>query len=204
VTLALSLGPERYTVPTVTKLALADAVGALRVAHLQVGGQTNDYNDTVPAGAIVSSTPQAGVLAKPDTPVALVVSRGPAPVTAPNLKNLTPAAAQTALQKLGLRVTQTSEFSETVSIGGVIGITPTTGLYRTQAVSLRISKGPQLVQIPSGIENVSPGYAKQLLSSLGLNVAIRSFPGLDSSILTVRPGPGSLVRLGSQVTIFLY
>jgi hypothetical protein len=62
-----------------------------------------------------------------------------------------------------------------------------------------------MVTIPYGIENDSPGYAKQVLQSLGLVVQTHSyFPGLDSSILTVRPGGGSYVRVGSQVSIYLY
>jgi serine/threonine-protein kinase len=204
VTITLSLGPERYTVPTVTKLALADAVSALRVAHLRPGPQSPAYSDTVPAGVVVSSDPTPGVLVKPDTSVALVVSRGPAPVNPPNVAGLPPVAAQTALQKVGLRVTTSNDFNNTVPVGQVIAITPSTGLHRTQIVTLHVSKGPQMVRIPADIENYSPGYAKQVLQSLGLSVSIRSFPGLDSSLLTVRPSGGSLVRVGSQVTLFLY
>jgi beta-lactam-binding protein with PASTA domain len=205
VRLKVSLGPERYSVPTVTGLRLVDAVAALRVAHLHPGTPSNAYSDSVPAGAVISITPTAGTEAKPQAPVAIVASRGPAPVTAPKLTGMTAGTATTALQKLGLKVTVSNDFSETVPIGQVIGVIPATGLHRTQKVSLSVSKGPRLVQIPNDIErDFSPGYAKQYLSSLGLNVVTRSFPGLDSSIAKVLPGPGSLVRVGSQVTILLY
>ncbi len=205
VSLTLSLGPERYTVPTVDKLSLADAVAALRVAHLHPDTPTTAYSDTVASGAVISIKPAAGLSVKPQTPVAIVVSNGPAPVTVPKLSGLTGDQAVKVLQKLDLKVTVSNDFTDTVPIGQVIAITPSKNLHRTQTVHLSVSKGPQMVTIPSGIENDSPGYAKQVLQSLGLNVVTHSyFPGLDSSILAVRPGGGSYVRVGSQVSIYLY
>ncbi len=205
VTLQLSLGPERYTVPTVEKLTLADAVDALRVAHLHADTPTGVYSDTVAKGSVISIDPAAGNQVKPQTHIAIVVSNGPAPVTVPTLTGLTGDQAKAKLVKLGLKVNVTQDFSDTVAIGQVIGLTPSKNLHRTQTVSLSVSKGPQMVSIPYGIENDSPGYAKQVLQSLGLDVQTHSyFPGLDSSILAVRPGGGSYVRVGSQVSIYLY
>ncbi len=204
VTLRLSLGPERYTVPTVTGLKLGDAVSALRIAHLHADTPTQAYSDTVASGAVVSTDPVAGKSVKPDTHVAIVQSQGPAPVTAPKVAGMSGTAALAALQKLGLKVTTDQEFSETVPTGQAIALTPSSGLHRTQPVKLTISKGPQYVLIPGDIENWSPDHAKQYLQSLGLKVATYSFPGLDSSILNVKPSPGTYVRLNSQVTIYLY
>ena len=191
VTLTLSLGPERYTVPTVLRLPLADAVSALRVAHLHPETPTTTYSDTVPNGDVISIDPVAGTSAKPQTPVAIVISKGPAPVTIPKLSGLTGDQAKAQLQKLALKVTVTSDFSDTVAIGQVIGITPSKNLHRTQTVHLSVSKGPPVVTIPSGLDNTSPGYAKQVLQSLGLIVDTYDFPGLDSSILALRPGGGT-------------
>ncbi len=204
VTLKLSLGPERYTVPTVTGLQLADAVSALRIAHLHPDTPSQAYSDTVASGAVISTDPVAGKSVKPDTHVAIVKSMGPAPVTAPKVAGMSGQAALSALQKLGLKVTADQEFSETVPSGQAISLTPSSGLHRTQSVKLIISKGPQYVLIPGDIENWSPDHAKQYLQSLGLKVATFSFPGLDSSILNVKPSPGTYVRLNSQVTIYLY
>jgi eukaryotic-like serine/threonine-protein kinase len=204
VTLKVSLGPERYTVPTVTGLKLSDAVSALRISHLHPATPTEAYSDTVPKGSVISIDPVAGRSVKRDTPVAIVMSNGPAPVTAPKVAGVPGNVALVALQKLGLKVTASQDFSETVYSGQAISITPSSGLHRMQAVKLSISKGPQLVQIPGQIEDWSPGYAKQYLQSLGLRVSEFKVPGLDSSILSVKPNPGSYVRLNSQVTIYLY
>ena len=204
VTLKVSLGPERYSVPTVTGIALADAVSALRVAHLHADQPTNGYSDTVKLGNVISTDPVAGKLVKPDTHVAIVVSQGPAPVKAPKVAGLQAAAATTQLQKLGLKVTTTQDFSDTVPAGQVIGMSPSKDLHRTQSVKLSISKGPQLVTIPFDIENYNPSNVKQILNSLGLNPVTYSFPGLDSRVLSVKPDPGTSVRVGSNVTIYLY
>ncbi len=204
VTLKVSLGPERYTVPTLDKLSLADAKAALTISHLQLGTEKHSYHDTIPAGQIISFTPPAGELVKPGTPVNVVISDGPAPVKTPKLDGVTGDAAQQQLQKLGLKVTRAEEFSDTVPIGQVIRLTPDTGLHRLQTVTLTVSKGPQLVQIPGNIENYSPDHAKQLLQSLGLQVATYSFPGLDTRVLKIKPEAGSMVKVGSQVTLYLY
>ncbi len=100
------------------------------------------------------------------------------------------------LQKLGLKVTVTNDYSDTVPIGQVIGITPAKNLHRTQTVSLSVSKGPQMVTIPPGLDNDSPGYAKQVLESLGL---VGADPQLLPRSRQLHPGdpPGPwLVRAG--------
>jgi serine/threonine protein kinase/beta-lactam-binding protein with PASTA domain len=204
VSVELSLGPERYTVPTVTNLQLSDAVSALRVAHLHPDTPTEVYSDTIAVGAVVSITPAAGSVVKPSTPVAIKVSKGPQPVTAPKITDLTGDAAKAALEKAGLKVTVAQAFSSTVNFGMAIGITPATGLHRTQSVKLTVSKGPQMVYIPSNIEDYSPSNAESYLTGLGLNVGIFSVPGLDSRILRVKPDAGSSVAIGSSVTIYLY
>ena len=181
--------------PTVLKLSLADAVAALRVAHLHPDTPTSAYSDTVPSGSVISIKPAAGASVKSQTPVAIVLSKGPAPVTVPKLTGMTGDQATTALRRLDLKVTVTNDYNDTVPIGQVISLTPAKNLHRTQTVHLSVSKGPQMVTIPLGLDNDSPGYAKQVLESLGLVVDEHSyFPGLDSSILAIRPSPGSYVR----------
>ena len=134
-----------------------------------------------------------------------MVSNGPAPVKIPKLTGLTGDQAKSRCRSSGLKVSVTQDFSDTVAIGQVIGLTPSKNLHRTQTVSLSVSKGPQMVTIPPGLDQDSPGYAKQVLQNLGLVVVEHSYVfGLSSSILAIRPGPGSYVRVGSQVSIFLW
>jgi beta-lactam-binding protein with PASTA domain len=77
-------------------------------------------------------------------------------------------------------------------------------LHRMQAVTLTVSKGPQMVYIPNNIEDYSPNHAESYLTGLGLKVGTFSVPGLDSRILRVKPDAGTSVPIGSSVTIYLY
>ena len=70
------------TVPQIAGLAEADAINALAAAGIQVGARTTAYDGVVPAGVVISSDPPAGTVIDPAvTPVAYVVSLGPAPQT---------------------------------------------------------------------------------------------------------------------------
>jgi serine/threonine-protein kinase len=182
---------------------VVDADAALRVSHLRAGQRTENYSDTVPSGEVISNTPVAGEQVKPDTPVDYVVSSGPAPVTVPKLSGLTGDAASQALTKLGLKVTVTQDFSETVQIGQVIGLSPSNGLHRMQAVTLSVSKGPQLVQIPANIKTYNPTNAENYLKQLGLKVQKYSFPGMDTRIIAVSPDAAEMIKVGATVTLYL-
>ncbi len=77
-------------------MAAEDALNQLIDAGLQPGERTDAFDDEVPAGAIVSTTPEAGTEVAPGTTVDYLVSSGPEPtptpeptpelVTVPNLR----------------------------------------------------------------------------------------------------------------------
>ena len=75
---------------------------------------TEDYSKTVPEGAVISMTPKAGATVPQGSPVSLVVSKGPPPVTVPDLYTMSEADARTRLKNLGFKVVVTYP----------IGITP--------------------------------------------------------------------------------
>ena len=76
-------------------------------AGLIVGAVSQQASATVPAGSVISQTPAPGTLVGPGSPVDLVVSLGPLPVTVPNLFGLLQSTAVTTLQNLGLNATVT-------------------------------------------------------------------------------------------------
>ncbi len=203
VTLRVSLGPERYSVPAITDRTVSYANDALKIARLKPGDVTKVWSDTVEADVVISASPAAGTSVKADTPVDYTVSKGPQPVELPKLDGLTGDQAKLALTKLGLKVTVTSEFSETVTFNQVIGVNPSKDLHRTDTVTLTISKGPPLVQIPSDIKSYNPANAQRYLESLGLKVATYNIPGLKSRVIGTDPDPGTMVRVGSTVTLVL-
>ena len=76
------------TVPDLVGLTQAEAEAAIIAADLIVGTITGVNSGTVPAGEVISQSLTAGDSATGGSVVDMVVSRGPAPVTVPNVVGL--------------------------------------------------------------------------------------------------------------------
>ena len=118
--------PSEATVPDVTGQTQADANTAITDAGLIVGTVTNDYNDTVAAGLVISQDPAGGTAAAGGSAVDLVISLGQ-PVV-PDVVGQTQADAIAAITAVDLTVgTVTQEYSDTVGAGLVISQSPASG-----------------------------------------------------------------------------
>jgi beta-lactam-binding protein with PASTA domain/tRNA A-37 threonylcarbamoyl transferase component Bud32 len=100
VTLTVSLGP----VPDVTGQPLAEAQAALQAVELTGVQSGSEFSDTVASGSVLSSTAQAEGPVVPGATLDLVVSKGPAPITLPDVRGQTIDAATAQLRGLGLKV----------------------------------------------------------------------------------------------------
>jgi serine/threonine-protein kinase len=204
VTALVSKGPERHAVPVVAGLTVDDATTAITGANLAVGAQTQAYDDKVPAGSVVSTNPAAGAKLKRDQSVALVVSKGPAPVALPNVVGQPAAASATALTKLGLKVTSTTAYSKTVPSGSVVSMAPpaATTVPKGTPVALVVSKGPPLVVVPD-LYTMSESDAKALLKKLGLVPQVTYPVGVSpfNRVIKQSARAGSSIPWGSTVEI---
>jgi hypothetical protein len=81
VAIVVSSGPPLVAVPNVVSLTQSAATNAITSVGLIVGTITTVTSTTVPAGSVISQNPAAGTQIAPGSPVALVVSSGPQPVT---------------------------------------------------------------------------------------------------------------------------
>jgi beta-lactam-binding protein with PASTA domain len=204
VRLVLSRGPERHDVPAVTGRSQADAEAAVRAATLRPLVR-QAYSDTVPRGRVVSAAPKAGSSVRRDTVVTLVVSKGPPPVSLPDVTGRPVADVTRDLTAKGLVVTVKEEFSETVANGLVISQQPRPGtVLKGSTVTLVASKGQPFVDVPD-VRGKSFADAQTALAAVGL-VAQRGFdiPGGDNTVLNQSPGAGDSVRKGSKVTLYLF
>jgi beta-lactam-binding protein with PASTA domain len=172
ITLTLSLGPERYPVPDVTGMELSAARGELEQVKLKLKEGEGKYSDTVPQGVVISTNPKADTSLKPGATVTVVVSKGRAPITVPDLsgKNINDARAQ--LQQLGLAAVEQYKDSDQPA-DTVIGQTPKagSGVEKDAEVKLDVSKGPPLVTVPRVID-LPCQQAQQQLQGAGLRVRI--------------------------------
>lgn len=204
VTLVVSRGPERYAVPSLAGKTVDEAKAALAAVTLTLGEQTQAYSETVPAGEIVSSDPKAGVKVKPRLAVRVVVSKGIPPVAVPRVTGLTLEAASKALTDAKLKVTTGSEvFSETVPKGSVVSQSPEAGksVKRGTTVTLVVSKGPPLVEVPR-VVGKQVDKATEMLKKAGFRVEVnRILGGVFGTVRLQNPDGGALAPKGSTVTI---
>src|SRR5262249_21122671 len=103
ITLDVSAGQRRVSVPPVVGLTRQLAQSALENAGLEVGAITERENDA-PNGAVLESSPAVGMGVAPSTRVALVLSKGPALIAVPELIGRDLATTRQLLEQLGLVV----------------------------------------------------------------------------------------------------
>jgi len=201
--LIVSLGPERFDVPELAGLNLEQAEAAIAEAQLALGDVRRSYDDVVSRGLVISSDPASGTALKADTPVSLVVSRGPRPVDIPDLVGENAADASSSLSSAGLNVVTTEEFSTVYSAGRVISSTPGAGAKVDVGgtITLVVSKGPPPVEVPYLIDLFRED-AVALLESRGLVAVIQEGPFTPlNRVIRQSPSAGTFIPQGSSVTI---
>ena len=154
----VSTGPAPRALPELAGLTVAAATGALEELGLVIIVSDPAFDEVVLPDVIISwtvpaaPTLTAGATVTKGTTVQVIPSAGPAPRVVPDLSNLTIADATAALQALGLAYAQVAdEFSNTVPVGAVIrqDLPPGSEAARGATVTVAVSKGPDLVSVPS-------------------------------------------------------
>jgi serine/threonine-protein kinase len=173
VTLVVSKGPERYTVPDVVSAPESKLKALLGAETLTVGKLTRDWSETVPEGAVISQAPRQGESVKRGTAVAVVISKGRQPIPVPDVTGKPFDDAQQLLTKAGLEVKRVEDVNhDTVPTGHVVSQDPAKGnLHRNDPVTLTVSKGPVMVQVPDLLGKPA-AEAEQILTQLGFTVQI--------------------------------
>jgi serine/threonine-protein kinase len=202
VTLALSRGPDRRPVPELVSTTQEQATTALTEIGLTVGAVTEKF-DKADAGTVLSSDPPAGEPLRPQTPVALVVSKGVELLAVPDVRKQSQSAAGKALDAAGFTSSIKEVFSETVDKGAVLEQSPASGRApRGSTITLQVSKGPELITVPD-IVGQPRQRAADKLKALGLNVRALAIPG-PGTVRSSEPDAGTRVRKGATVTIYIY
>ena len=203
VVLTVSKGPERYAVPTLVGSTATEAKARLAENRLTLGGSSEAYDEKIPAGQIVSSTPKAGTQLRRGTAVTIVVSKGRQPIDVTDYTGKPADQAVAALTDAGLRVDATKqEFSTDVPKGSVISQNPATGtLFRGDQVTLVVSKGPEMVSVPN-VQGKQLRQARKILEDAGFQVRVESFMGgLFGTVRSQSPAGDAKAPKGSTVTL---
>ena len=214
--LIVSTGPAPRPLPDLVGLTLAEATTRLGDVGLVLQQGDPVFDETVPAGVVVSwMVPEqpglkAGDTVTPNTAIAVVLSAGPQPRVVPNLTGLTVEAATAALDAQGLVLTQLApEFSNSIAAGLIVrqDLPPDSSVDRGAVISVAISQGPDLVGVPP-LGNLTLQQATDTLAAAGL--AVGTIAGNVDGVLVaakyqgVDVLPGQLLLRGSAIDIAFF
>ena len=141
---------DKVKVPNVVGKTQADAIEALNKVNLGYelvdGGESDKYEK----GYVMEQGTKAGTKIAKNTRVKIVVSSGKKKeeVTMPDVKGLNQDKAQKELEKLGLKVSVTYEYSSMYTEGEVISTTyePGTKVAKGTEVGMQVSKGEEPIE----------------------------------------------------------
>ncbi len=203
VSLAVSLGPQLFPLPELTGKSLNEAKAALNGAGMALGPITETFDEVAAAGTVLAQDPKSGNV-RHGTPVALTVSKGPQPIPVPDVRGQEQDAAVKALEAAGLKAVISPETvnDRKVPKGAVVAQDPASGnLTRGGAVTLTISKGPKLVDVPDFVRKPA-SEARKELEDLGFEVRVEFiYGGFLGTVVEQDPKGGCKAPEGSVVTI---
>ena len=203
VALVVSRGPDRRVVPASAVGATQQAAtSALTDLGLRAGEVTQEFAAAA-VGTVLRTDPTPGTSLRPDTAVALVVSKGVEPLPIPDVRKRPQAQAQAQLQAAGFVTTVQQAFDEQVPAGTVLDQSPQGIAGRGATVTLTVSKGPDLQVVPQ-LLNTSRTDAEAQLSALGLTTQVILLPAGPGTVRRIDPGAGTRVRKGTSVTLFVF
>jgi len=203
----------QVTVPDVVGKSRAEAEQDLEDAGLEVGNITRvpPVDDTQEPNTVVEQDPAADEMVDRGTAVDLTIVESPELVAIPNLEGSSVEEAQAALLELELEPAGPQEEpSDTVDEGSVTRTDPASGeeVDPGSTVTIFVSTGPDQVSVPL-VTCLSFGSAQNKIEQAGLipvdspdTVALNSQCPLGHKVAAQDPPSGTLVELGSTVTLF--
>ncbi len=200
----LSSGPAPRRVVSVVGQDRDQAVQALAGLALRADPIVQQYDQHVPAGKVVAQDPTGGAEVARGSSVKLIVSQGPAPRPVPSdLAGRSCDAASARVQAAGLTPACTQVFDDKAPVGQVVSTSPASGSSAPFAstVTIRVSKGPELIAVPASVKGASAAAAQQMLTSAGLADGPTYGP-VGGTVFRTNPDIGTKVKRGTSIAIY--
>ena len=191
-------------VPNVVGKQLSVATRLLEERHLRVSS-SEVTNSDVPAGQVISQSPEPGESVKEQRMVHLVVSKGAGDITIPDLQGMSFDQAREKLKALGLSIGKITYENDPSKDDGVVlsqGLQAGGKASKGATVDITINqtKGTT-VEIPN-VVGMTIKEAKEALGNLGLSIGKISGSNEDSAVVTaVSPAPGASVKRDESITL---
>jgi len=203
VTIWVSTGVPKVDVPALVGQQSTDAVAALKGVHLTA--EVHEVPSAKPAGEVTAQDPAPGTKEPEGTSVRINVSKGPTPVSVPNVVGQPIASASSTLQGAHLKVSTTFvDSSEPANT--VIDQSPKPGdtAGEGSVVSLTVSNGPKTSTVPD-VTSLDLGTAQQTLHDSGFRPQVvyqdTTDPNSDGLVLAENPQGGTQLKPGSTVIL---
>ncbi|MFW6689904.1 Stk1 family PASTA domain-containing Ser/Thr kinase [Streptomyces sp. MAR4 CNX-425] len=203
VTLVLSKGPRMVEIPELYAVPLDEARQELRDAGLKPGVTQEAFSEELPAGRVISTDPEDGEKIKAGRAVSMVVSRG-APIEVPDVigDDRTDAADELREEGLTVEVAEETVYSEE-DAGTVAETSPEPGaeLGEGDKVTLTLSKGPELLEVPDVVD-MSVDDAEQTLEDAGFSVNVNQI-FFGDTVWRQSVDGGDEAPRGSEITLWV-
>ena len=205
VTLIVSKGQERYLIPSdLTGQDPKDATSALEALTLVISATNEVFDEVIPVGKVVSTDPIGGTSVKRETPVTILVSKGPAPVEVPPIIGTLITDATTTLGAIGLTTETTREDFDDSVAGTILSTDPIPGTTVPKGTIIKVvlSKGPVLVDVPN-VVGMDVATATTTLQSAGFQVKVvnKLTVAILNKVYSQNPAGGSKAPKGSVITL---
>ncbi|MFF4172088.1 Stk1 family PASTA domain-containing Ser/Thr kinase [Streptomyces sp. NPDC001744] len=198
----LSEGAPLQEVPDVQEQSQARAEESLKNKGFKVKVEQEESDEE--PGTVLRQNPQGNTKAEKNSEVTIVVAKKKLS-TVPRVVGNPRAQAEEQLKQLGFTVV-TEEVDSDKPKDEVLEQTPQgdTSVAQGSEVRLKVSKGPQQVQvqIPADIGGKKFKDVKQQLEGMGLSVTQQGSDKEDALVVNSNPQAGSMVTTGSSVTLF--
>jgi serine/threonine-protein kinase len=187
--------------PDLVKRPAGAATG--RLDELDINFRREERSSlTVAKGDVAATRPAKGTVLKADQVVTVVISTGRPPVDVPEVTGRSVEEAQGILGAAHLRARPERVFDDNVPKDLAVGTEPGSGsrVAWGSTVVLRISKGPDLVEVPQ-VVGLSKREAAERLREAGLKAHFL-FP-VGSRVVEQSPAAGEKAKRGSNVNLLL-
>lgn len=207
VVLVVSDGPLGVRVPDLGEVTGPEAVRLLSAYGLE-GVTEGVYDEDVPQQQIVATVPAAGSRAAPGSQVQVLVSRGPAPRTVPDVLGRTSADALAELGRAELQVGGVTYREDPDGMPGTVRSTdpaPGERVARDYPVRLVVVAEPGASSAPD-LVGFTQANARRIADELGFDVRVRTetITGGDrraGRVISQSPIANSPLPAGGTVTV---
>ncbi|MCW2777104.1 MAG: serine/threonine protein kinase [Frankiales bacterium] len=197
------LGARSVAVPRVLGVAAETATQRVEAAGFRVRTRQG-FSETVPAGAVADQDPDPRREARKGSTVTLVLSKGPDRRVLPPLVGLSQEAATDRVTRLGLRVGTVSRAYSSRPVGQVVAVGAPVGtaLRPGSPVNLTVSKGVELLRVPSTVGRTQAD-AGRTLEDAGFRTAVDEVfsETVDKGAVVAQDPPGGELPRGGRVTL---